>query len=131
MGWIADFNDCVNFLEIFISASGNNYPRLGRDIGDYTKASAVTKDAGLGAYWGPNGDQTWADCYDTLVKEIKACPDPAQRAQLCADAERMLMATGGVAPLYFYTNPYMLKPNVEGLILMPTGDVIWNYVNIK
>ena len=131
MGWIADFNDCVNFLEIFISASGNNYPRLGRDIGDYTKASAVTKDAGLGAYWGPNGDQTWADCYDTLVKDIKACPDPAQRAQMCADAERMLMSTGGVAPLYFYTNPYMLKPNVEGLILMPTGDVIWNYVKIK
>ena len=33
MGWVADFNDVVNFLEIFISASGNNYPRLGREIG--------------------------------------------------------------------------------------------------
>ena len=33
MGWVSDFNDVVNFLEIFISNSGNNYPRLGRDIG--------------------------------------------------------------------------------------------------
>lgn len=131
MGWIADFNDCVNFLEIFISASGNNYPRLGRDIGDYTKASAVTADAGMGAYWGPEGNQTWADAYDAIVKDIKACSDPAERAALCAEAEKVLMATGGVAPLYFYTNPYMLKSNVEGLIMMATGDVIWNYVVIK
>ena len=50
MGWVADFNDVVNFLEIFISASGNNYPRLGRAIGDYTRNSEVTADAGLGAY---------------------------------------------------------------------------------
>ncbi|NLW70910.1 MAG: peptide ABC transporter substrate-binding protein [Eubacteriaceae bacterium] len=131
MGWIADFNDCVNFLEIFISNSGNNYPRLGRAIGDYTRASKVTKDAGVGAYYGEEGNQTWADAYDALVKQIKAEADMTKRAELCAKAERVLMATGGTAPLYFYTNPYMLKPNVKGLILMPTGDVIWNYVTIE
>ena len=130
MGWIADFNDCVNFLEIFISGSGNNYPRLGRDIGTYTRNSEVTKDAGIGAYWGLNGDQTWADCYDALVDQIKSCQDPAQRAALCAQAEDILMATGGVAPMYFYTNPYMLKPSVSNLIMMTTGDVIWNYADI-
>ena len=131
MGWVADFNDCVNFLEIFISASGNNYPRLGRDIGDYTKATDVTKDAGLGAYWGPNGDQTWAECYDALVKDIKAETDPAKRAAMCAEAETILMSTGGVAPLYFYTYPYMAKSNVEGLMYMPTGDVIFTYVKLN
>jgi len=41
------------------------------------------------------------------------------------------MATGGVAPMYFYTNPYMLKPNVKNLIMLSTGDVIWNYVNYE
>ncbi len=131
MGWIADFNDCVNFLEIFISASGNNYPRLGRDIGDYTRATEVTKDAGLGAYWGPNGDQTWADAYDALVKELKASADPAARAALCAEAEKVLMATGGVAPLYFYTNPYMLKPNVKDVMILSFGDVLWQYATIE
>lgn len=130
MGWIADFNDCVNFLEIFISNSGNNYPRLGRDIGTYTRASDVSKDAGVGAYWGPDGNQTWADAYDALVAEIKATADPAKRAELCAKAEDILMKTGGVAPMYFYTNPYMMKPRVHDLIQLPTGDVIWNYASI-
>ena len=131
MGWIADFDDCVNFLEIFISASGNNYPRVGRDLGDYTKASEVTKDAGMGAYWGPNGDQTWVDAYDALVAQIKAATDPAERAALCAEAEKVLMATGGVAPLYFYTNPYMLKPYVSNVLSMSTGEDIWQYAIIE
>lgn len=131
MGWVADFNDTLNFLEIFISASGNNYPRLGRSIGSYTRASEVSKDAGMGAYWGLEGDKTWADAYDALVTEIKTTADPAVRVKDSILAENILMATGSVAPMYFYTNPCLKKPNVEGLIIMPTGDVIWNYVTLK
>ena len=131
MGWVADFNDCVNFLEIFISNSGNNYPRLGQDVGEYTRYTENTKDAGLGAYWGPEGNQTWAECYDALVNEIKAATDPAERAAKCAEAEKILMATGAVAPMHFYKNPYMAKPNVKNLAVLPTGDVIWNYVTIE
>lgn len=131
MGWVADFNDCVNFLEIFISASGNNYPRLGRDIGEYTRNSEVTKDAGLGAYWGPNGDQTWADAYDKLVDEIKVETDPATRAAKCAEAEKILMATGAVAPLYYYTLPNLLKPYIKGVSSFSGGDVIWTYAYIE
>ena len=130
MGWVADFNDCVNFLEIFISKSGNNSPRLGQDVGEYTRYTDNTKDAGLGAYWGLNGDQTWAECYDALVDEIKAETDPAARAAKCAEAEKILMATGAVAPLHFYKNPYMVKPNVKNLAVLVTGDVVWNYVTI-
>jgi ABC-type oligopeptide transport system substrate-binding subunit len=127
MGWVADFNDVVNFLEIFISNSGNNYPRLGRAIGDYTRNSEVTADAGMGAYWGENGDQTWAEAYDALVDEVKAATDPAERAELAAKAEKILMATGGVNPLYYYTTAQMLKPNVHGVVRLALGDVIWNY----
>ena len=125
MGWISDFNDVMNFLEIFLSKSGNNYPRLGKDIGSYTRNSDVTADAGLGAYWGENGDQTWADAYDALIEQIRATVDPDQRAELCAKAEKVLMATGGVAPLYYYTTAQMTKPNVHNVILQPTGEVIW------
>ncbi len=131
MGWVADFNDVLNFLEIFISASGNNYPRLGRDLGTYTRASDVSKDAGMGAYWGLEGNKTWADAYDALASEVKFTLDPATRVKAAQMAEEVLMATGSVAPLYYYTNPAMTKPNVEGLIIMPTGDVIWNYVTLK
>jgi oligopeptide transport system substrate-binding protein len=131
MGWIADFNDVVNFLEIFISNSGNNYPRLGRDLGDYTKATDVSKDAGVGAYWGLNGDQTWADAYDSLVTAIKAETDLTKRSDLAAQAEKVLMATGGVAPMYYYTQPQMTKPNVKNLICLDTGDVIWTYASLE
>ncbi|MCR5789949.1 MAG: peptide ABC transporter substrate-binding protein [Lachnospiraceae bacterium] len=129
MGWIADFNDVVNFLEIFISDSGNNYPRLGRPIGDYTRNSEVTADAGVGAYWGPDGKQTWADAYDALVDEVKAATDPEKRAELAAEAERVLMDTGSVAPLYYYTTAQMLKPNVKDVIRLATDDVIWTYAS--
>ena len=131
MGWVADFNDCVNFLEIFISASGNNYPRLGQDLGDYTRNTENTATAGTGAFWGENNDQTWADCYDALVTDIKNETDAAKRAEMCADAERILMSTGAVAPLYYYTNPVMVKPNVENLAVLPTGDIVWNYASLK
>ena len=127
MGWVADFNDCVNFLEIFISASGNNYPRLGQDLGEYTRNTENTANAGMGANWGANNDQTWAECYDALVTAIKLETDTAKRAQMCAEAENILMATGAVAPLYYYTNPVMVKPNVQNLAVLPTGDIVWNY----
>ena len=87
-------------------------------------------DAGIGAYWGMTDNMTWADAYDSVVSDIKSCTDPAERAQLAAHAEQVLMATGGVAPLYYYTNPYMLKPNVKNVIMLSTGDVIWNYAEI-
>ena len=127
MGWVADFNDCVNFLEIFISASGNNYPRLGQDLGEYTRNTENTANAGMGANWGAGNDQTWADCYDALVTAIKNETDAAKRAEMCAEAENILMATGAVAPLYYYTNPVMVKPNVVNLAVLPTGDIVWNY----
>ncbi len=131
MGWVADFDDVVNFLEIFISNSGNNYPRLGQDIGDYTRNTENTATAGLDAVYGLNGDQTWADAYDALVSQIKATSDMEERADLAAEAEQILMATGAVAPLYYYTNPTMVKPNIKGLQVLVTGDIVWNYASVE
>ena len=131
MGWVADFNDVVNFLEIFISDSGNNYPRLGRDLGEYTKATEVTKAAGMSASWGLEGNQTWADAYDSIVTAIKAETDATKRAELAAKAEKVLMASGGVAPIFYYTQPQMLKPNVKDVIRLNTGDVIWSYATVE
>jgi ABC-type oligopeptide transport system substrate-binding subunit len=131
MGWVADFNDVVNFLEIFISDSGNNYPRLGRELGDYTKATDVTKDAGMGAYWGLEGNQTWADAFDSIVTAIQAEADLTTRTALAAQAEKVLMASGAVAPIYYYTQPQMTKPNVKNIICLNTGDVILTYASLE
>ncbi|MCL1795549.1 MAG: peptide ABC transporter substrate-binding protein [Clostridia bacterium] len=130
MGWLADFNDCINFLEIVISASGNNYPRLGKDVGDYKRASEVTEGAGMGAHWGIDGDQTWAEAFDALVEQIRVTSDPVERAKLCADAEKVLMSSGGVAPLYYYTHPYMQKLNLKGVMALPIGGIIFTYAYV-
>ena len=49
---------------------------------------------------------------------------------LCAQAEQVLMSTGAVAPMYFYTNPYMLDSSVQDVIMLSTGDVIWTYADV-
>ena len=131
MGWVADFDDVVNFLEIFISNSGNNYPRVGQSIGDYTRNTENTATAGLDPIYGLNGDQTWADAYDAVVAQIKATSDMEERANLAAQAENVLMATGTVAPIYYYTNPTMVKPNIKGLQVLVTGDIVWNYASVE
>ena len=131
MGWVADFDDVVNFLEIFISNSGNNYPRVGQSIGDYTRNTVNTATAGLDAVYGLNGNQTWADAYDALVAQIKSTSDMEERADLAAQAENVLMATGTVAPMYYYTNPTMVKPNIKGLQVLVTGDIVWNYASVE
>ena len=65
------------------------------------------------------------------MAQIKNSTDMAERAELCAQAENILMSTGAVAPLYFYTNPTMVKSNVKNLAILPTGDIVWNYAYIE
>ena len=62
---------------------------------------------------------------------MKAETDPATRAAIAAKAEKILMATGCVQPLHYYVNPYMVKPNIENLAVLPTGDVVWHSVSVK
>ena len=72
-----------------------------------------------------NGGATFA------LTKIKLATDPAERATLCAEAEKVLMATGAVNPMYFYTNPYMLKSNVSNVFMLSTGDDIWTYATVE
>lgn len=112
LGWIADYVDPITFLEIFVSASGNNHPRLGKD-----------GTVGSAAVYGPNGDQTWGDAYETLITRIKTSGDLEERAQLMYQAEAVLQDTYVVCPIYHYTNPYLCKPEVQGYLYSPLGFV--------
>ena len=54
------------------------------------------------------------EAYDALIASIKAETDPIQREALMHQAEDMLMETGAVVPITYYTDPYMMKTGVEG-----------------
>jgi oligopeptide transport system substrate-binding protein len=119
MGWIADYNDPVNFLEIYVSASGNNHPRLG-------KAGSV----GGSDFYGTNRDQTWDEAYEALIAQIKTTSDAAARADAMYKAEAVLRDTYTVLPVFYYTEPYMASQRLHNYIHSPLGFVIFRYATL-
>ncbi len=105
-GWVADYNDPINMLEIFTSDSGNNDMQLGK--GD----SAAAPD--------------WTE-YDNMISEIRTMTDFAARVDLMHQAEDMLMDTWAVVPIYFYNDVYMQKPNVTGTFATVFGMKYFMY----
>ncbi|MDD6319796.1 MAG: peptide ABC transporter substrate-binding protein [Oscillospiraceae bacterium] len=102
-GWLADFDDPINMIEMWITNSGNNDVQFGRD--------PATGKAGTVPSYAP---QDW-NKYDELVASIKSETDFAKRANMLHEAEDMLMETYAIVPLYYYNDPYMMKSNVSGM----------------
>lgn len=97
-GWIADYNDPCSFLDMWYTDGGNN-------------------DA---QYSNPE--------YDALIDAAKATSDPAARMEAFHKAEDILLGEDSVlAPLYFYTSPYMLNPDVDGMYYTPLGYYFFGY----
>lgn len=46
-------------------------------------------------------------------------------------AEDMLMSTGCLTPLYFYTDIYMLDDSVAGLLLQPSGLQVFHALHLR
>ncbi len=91
-GWIADYNDPMSFIDMWMTGGGNN-------------------DA---QYKNPE--------FDKLVKEAKATSDQKVRMENMHKAEDILIGDDAVvAPLYFYNNSYMIKPNIKGMYYTPLG----------
>ena len=99
-GWLADFDDPINMLEMWTTESGNNDAQFGRP-----------DETGSVPSYAP---QNW-DTYNDLIASIKAETDLTARVALMHQAEDMLMETWAVVPLYYYNDPYMQKSNVEGV----------------
>ncbi len=79
-GWIGDYNDAYNFLEILHSQSGLNDP-------------------------GWNNPR-----YDALLEEAARENDLERRAQLMHQAEQIIMEDVPVIPVYFYVTKRLVKP---------------------
>jgi oligopeptide transport system substrate-binding protein len=88
-GWVADYADPVNFLEILLSYSGNN-----------------------NSHW---HDKT----YDAMLEGARLEVDPVRRMDALREAERYMMDRWPVAPIFYYTHPYLCAPGLQGYDVTP------------
>ena len=124
-GWLADYNDPISFLDMWITESGNNDVQFGKDAhADIAMYNLDLTDLGYDVKV-ENG--TWAETYDVLIGLIKTCTDTETRYALMHRAEDLLMSTGCITPLYFYTDIYMLDDSVEGFFSNPLGYKYFMY----
>ena len=93
LGWIADYNDPITYLELFVNGNSYNYSN-----------------------W-------VSDEYTDLINQAKTLSAGAERDALLYEAEKVLFSEGGfpVSPLYFYTNLYCLKEGIDNVEYTPFG----------
>ena len=60
--------------------------------------------------------------YDELIQSVYQDADLVHREATLHKAEDMLMDTGAVAPLYYYNDLYMQKPDLQGGIVTIVGS---------
>ena len=127
-GWLADYNDPISFLDMWVSGSGNNDSQFGK--GENADVAIYSID--LTPYGSDvkveNG--TWAQTYDAAIAAIKTCTDKDARYGMMHAAEDLLMSTGAITPLYYYTDIYMIEKDVKGFFANPLGYKYFMYCTI-
>ena len=118
-GWLADYNDPICFLDMWTTASGNNDVQFGK--GAHADVARYSLDLTPFGYDLKVENGTWAETYDELIAAIKTCTDHDARYDMMHIAEDMLMDTGAIVPLYFYTDIFMLDDSVQGFYSNPLG----------
>ncbi len=95
--WLADYDDPMSFLDLFrTDASGND------------------------AHYADEG-------YDKLMTDAHAADDPDRRMERIHQAEDLLIGRDyAVCPLYFYSQTYMAKDNLDGVYYTPLGYYFFN-----
>lgn len=83
-GWLADYNDPVNFLDLLKGGTSNNY----------------------GAYSSPE--------FDKLMDQAALETDLDKRAKLLTQAEKIAMDDNAAAPIYFYLSENVVSPKIKG-----------------
>ena len=127
-GWLGDYNDPISFLDMWTTASGNNDVQFGK--GDNAKVAAYSIDLTDLGYDTKVENGTWAETYDVLIADIKTCTDVKTRYELMHRAEDLLMSTGCICPIYYYTDLYMISSNVQGFFSSPLGYKYFMYCTI-
>ncbi|MBQ8203626.1 MAG: peptide ABC transporter substrate-binding protein [Clostridia bacterium] len=120
-GWLGDYNDPISFLDMWITDSGNNDSQLGR--GDHASYKGYSYDGKDGL--------TWAESYDAVIAQVKAETDPAKRFELMHKAEDILMETGAICPVYYYTDIFMCDDSLDNFFTTPLGFKYFMYASVK
>ena len=101
-GWGADYADPINFLELFASDNGNNKSSFANDE------------------------------YDALIKSsLSEVENLEERWDGMLEAEKILMETAGIAPIYQRYNSVLEKPYVKDIAAHLVGaeySYKWAYV---
>ena len=127
-GWVADYNDPICFLDMWVTKSGNNDVQFGK--GAHKDLAIYSLDLTPYGYDTKVENGTWAETYDVLISDIKGCTDNENRYAMMHIAEDMLMSTGCIVPLYFYTDIYMLDDSVQGYFSNPLGYKYFMYSTV-
>lgn len=120
-GWLGDYNDPISFLDMWITSSGNNDTQFGR--GDHKAYAAYSYNG--------KDNLTWADSYDKIIAEVKSSSDANKRFELMHTAEDLLMETGAICPIYYYTDIFMCSPSIQGFFSSPLGFKYFMYASVK
>ena len=102
LGWSADYDDPITYLELFTDGNTYNYGN-----------------------W--SGDTCTE--FTNLITEIKSMGDSAERDELMAEAEYLLFSEDGftVCPIYNYTQNYCLTDGYSNIGWNPLGFFIFTY----
>ncbi|UFJ40923.1 peptide ABC transporter substrate-binding protein [Brevibacillus humidisoli] len=102
MGWLGDFNDPINFLELF-------------------------KDK-----YGGNNDTRWENArFKELLEKSQTETDPAERKKLLAQAEQIFIDEMPVAPIYFYTHAWVQNEDVKDVVIDGLGFIDFKWASIQ
>ena len=125
-GWVADYDDPSSYLTMWTTASGNNDCQFGK--GAHANEAIYSADLNLdGSISDNEKNLTWAQSYDKLMDLAAKEANPTKRFQILHVAETLLMSTGAICPIYYYTDIYMIKTNVKGFFSSPLGYKFFMY----
>jgi len=83
-GWLMDYNDAINMLELLRSDIIYNYGRYANDE------------------------------FDAALRESATITDPEARAEVLRNAEEIAMSEAAAFPIYYYVSKNVVSPKIEG-----------------
>ncbi len=90
---------------------------------DFSAVEAYSMDlSGIEGYDDVVENGTWAETYDQIIEYARLETDEAVRNELYHAAEDLLMSTGTIVPLYYYTDIFMASTDITGFYSTPSGS---------
>jgi len=67
----------------------------------------------------------------SCIAAVKAETDATKRFALMHEAEDILMSTGAICPIYYYTDIYMCSESLDGFFCSPLGYKYFMFASVK